>query len=170
MKFRHTFREEKISLQMTPMIDIVFQLNIFFLFTFKIILPEGDFNVRMPSAAAARAAEPSETMPLLLVMKADPGGALADLQMAGRSFGTGREAFVKLRQYVRGLINDAGGPGTAADQEVELSCDYDLQYHYVIAAIDAVTGYIEGGERHKLVDKIRFGPPKRAGPAQSDGG
>jgi biopolymer transport protein ExbD len=161
MRIRRTGREEKITLQMTPMIDVVFQLLIFFIMTFKIVLPEGDFNVRMPSAAAARAAQPSETLPLLLVMKADEGGALADLQLAGRSFGTGREAFVKLRGYVRSLIDDAGGPGTAADQEVELTCDYDLQYRYVIAAIDAVTGYIEGGERHKLIDKIRFSPAHR---------
>jgi biopolymer transport protein ExbD len=161
MKFRRTGREEKIELQMTPMIDIVFQLNIFFLFTFKIILPEGDFNIRMPSAAAARAVEPSETLPLALVMKADPGGELADLRLAGRSFGTGRQAFVKLRQYIRALVDDAGGPGTADEQEVELDCDYDLQYRYVVAAIDAVTGYIEGGERHKLIDRIRFSPPAK---------
>ena len=70
MRIRHRGRDDKIELQMTPMIDIVFQLNIFFLFTFKIVLPEGDFNMQMPSAAAARAAEPSELPPLRLVMKA----------------------------------------------------------------------------------------------------
>ena len=53
MRIRHAENIDKIELQMTPMIDIVFQLNIFFLFTFKIILPEGDFNIHMPSAAAA---------------------------------------------------------------------------------------------------------------------
>src|SRR3972149_3642083 len=74
MKFRQPDCLDKIELQMTPMIDIVFLLNIFFLFTFKIVLPEGDFNVQMPSAAASRAAEPSELPPLRLVMKAAPTG------------------------------------------------------------------------------------------------
>lgn len=161
MRIRRTGREEKITLQMTPMIDVVFLLLIFFIMTFKIVLPEGDFNIRMPSPAAAQAVEPSETLPLLLVMKADQGGGLADLQLASRSFGTGREAFVKLRGYVRDLVDDAGGPGTAVEQEIELDCDYDLQYRFVIAAIDAVTGYIEGGDRHKLIDKIKFSPPQR---------
>ena len=40
MRIRHGATTlDKIELQMTPMIDIVFQLNIFFLFTFKIVLP-----------------------------------------------------------------------------------------------------------------------------------
>ena len=69
MRIRHGAKAlDKIELQMTPMIDIVFQLNIFFLFTFKIILPEGDFSIRMPSAAAARAIEMSEALPMTLVM------------------------------------------------------------------------------------------------------
>ena len=101
MKLRHKGCDDKIELQMTPMIDIVFQLNIFFLFTFKIVLPEGDFNVQMPSAAAARAAEPSELPPLRLVIKAAPTGQLADVQLAGRSFGNGRDAFAQLQQYIR---------------------------------------------------------------------
>ncbi|MEM8866338.1 MAG: biopolymer transporter ExbD, partial [Planctomycetota bacterium] len=37
MKIRHTDHRDKIQLQMTPMIDIVFQLLIFFIMTFKIV-------------------------------------------------------------------------------------------------------------------------------------
>jgi biopolymer transport protein ExbD len=160
MRIRHGESVDKIELQMTPMIDIVFQLNIFFLLTFKIVLPEGDFNIHMPTAAAARAVEPSEMLPLTLKMKAGPGGRLADLTLANRSFGNGPDAFAKLHQYIRNLVNDAGGPGTANDQEIEIDCDYDLRYDYVMRAITAITGYIEGGERHKLIDRIKFTPPK----------
>jgi biopolymer transport protein ExbD len=161
MRIRHAENIDKIELQMTPMIDIVFQLNIFFLFTFKIILPEGDFNIHMPSTAAARAVEPSETLPLTLKIKSGPGGQLADVTLAGRSFGNGPDAFVRLHQYIRGMVNDAGGPGTASDQEIELDCDYDLRYDYVMRAITAITGYIDGGERHKLIERIKFTPPKQ---------
>ncbi len=38
---------------MTPMIDIVFLLLVFFLFSFKIVVQEGDFNIRMPVAGPA---------------------------------------------------------------------------------------------------------------------
>jgi biopolymer transport protein ExbD len=158
MKFRHHERDEKITLQMTPMIDVVFLLNIFFLCTFKIVLPEGDFNVQMPSAAAAQAADPTETLPLRLVLKAGPNGELADLRLAGRSFGTGGDAFARLQQHIRDIVG-AGGTG-GVEQEVELDCDYGLNYEYVVKAMTAVTGYIENGQRHKLIERIKFVPPK----------
>ena len=54
MKIRHIgTTDEKIELQMTPMIDIVFQLLIFFIMTFKIVAQEGDFNIKMPLASSA---------------------------------------------------------------------------------------------------------------------
>jgi biopolymer transport protein ExbD len=160
MKIRHAAREaEKIELQMVPMIDIVFQLLIFFIMSFKIVLPEGDFNVRMPSAAAERAAMPSETLPIAVALKAGADGGLADVRVDGRSLGTGAEAFARLRQYIRDHVESAGG--AAAGQELELDSDYGLQYRYVIAAMDAVTGYIENGQRQQLIEKIKFTPPKK---------
>jgi biopolymer transport protein ExbD len=162
MKIRRKTRDQDVRLPMAPMIDCVFLLLIFFIMTFKIVLPEGDFNIRMPSASAARTVEPSETLPLTLVMKAGPDGKLADLQIAGRSFGNGRDAFAQLHQYIRNLVSDAGGPGTAAEQEIELDCDYDLNYEYTFRAITAITGYIdESGQQHKLIEKIKFSPPEK---------
>ena len=49
------------------------------------------------------------------------------MQLGGRSFGNGPDAFARLHQHIRGMVNDAGGPGTADDLEIELDCDYDLQ-------------------------------------------
>ncbi len=163
MKIRHRERDDKIELAMTPMIDIVFLLNVFFLFTFKIVLPEGDFNVQMPSAAAARAAEPSEILPLRLVLKAAPTGELADLHLAGRSFGNGRDAFAQLQAYIRTQVVAEGG-AAADEQEVEIDADYNLNYDYVVRAITAVTGYIEDGRPHKLIERIKFTPPKSSEP------
>ena len=48
MKFRGHREQEKIEAQMAPMIDVVFQLLIFFMLTLKIVEPEGDFMVNMP--------------------------------------------------------------------------------------------------------------------------
>ena len=164
MRIRHGATTlDKIELQMTPMIDIVFQLNIFFLFTFKIILPEGDFNIRMPSAAAARTMEMSETLPMTLVMKAGPDGELADLRLAGRSFGNAPDAFARLHQHIIQVVKpeDAGGPGTASDLEVEIDADYDLNYEHVVRAMTAVTGYLDANrEPHKLIERVKFTPPK----------
>jgi len=162
MRIRHGYQTlDKIDLQMTPMIDIVFLLNIFFILTFKIVLPEGDFNIRMPSAAAARSLPQSEALPMTLIMKAGPNGELAELRLNDRSFGNSRDAFAKLRQVIRGQVNDSGGPGSVTDREVEINADYDLNYDYIIKAIEAVTGYIENGEPHQLIERVKFTPPKK---------
>ena len=54
---------EKIDINMTPMIDIVFQLMAFFIMSLKIVQAEGDFDVRMPLGAAAAAAPDDQLVP-----------------------------------------------------------------------------------------------------------
>lgn len=163
MRIRHNYTAlDKVETQMTPMIDIVFQLNIFFILTFKIVLPEGDFNIRMPSSAAQRSVQQSETLPMTITIKAAADGGLADLRLDSQSFGNGRDVFARLHQAIRKRVNDAGGPGTASELEVEINADYDLQYDYVVKAITAVTGFIENGEAHKLIERVKFSPPKKA--------
>lgn len=157
MKFRRTDHREEVTLQMTPMIDIVFQLLIFFIMSFKIVLPEGDFNIRMPLPASDAPATPSETPTLTLAMRAGESGELNQLQLGTRRF-EGNDRFAQLHTYIRGLVDDSGGPGTADDQEVEIDADYDLKYNYVMQAITALTGYLENGQRYQLIEKVRLTP------------
>ncbi|MFP6658896.1 MAG: biopolymer transporter ExbD, partial [Pirellulales bacterium] len=51
-KKRKASGSDKVELQMTPMIDIVFQLLVFFILTFKVVAQEGDFDIRMPVMGA----------------------------------------------------------------------------------------------------------------------
>ena len=161
MKIRHADHREQVQLQMTPMIDIVFQLMVFFVFTFKIALPEGDFNVRMPAQAGA-AAMPSETPMLKVRLRASEERNLAALELGDVSI-TGDNPFYELQTRIRGMVDDSAGPGSV-DQEVEIEADYNLKYKYVMNAMTAITGYIDPatGERHKLIEKVRFAPlPQR---------
>ena len=48
MKLRNRVTGGKIAIDMTPMIDVVFQLLIFFMCTLKMVEPEGDFDISMP--------------------------------------------------------------------------------------------------------------------------
>ena len=161
MKIRHTGRKEKIILQMTPMIDIVFQMLVFFVMTFKIILPEGDFNIRMPSPSNQVKAQPSETPTLRIVIRAAEDGSLARLQIGDISFGNDRDAFLRLRAYIRDLVGDTDAGEEQIDQEVELECDYELRYDYVIRTIEAISGYIENGQQQRLIERIKFAPLKK---------
>ncbi len=157
MKIRNTSHREVVSLQMTSMIDIVFQLLVFFVFTFKIVLPEGDFNIRMPSATASQTTQPTETPLLKVRLRAAPSGELAQLQL-GDVVLDGEAPFAQLHLEIRNLVGDSGGPGST-EQEVEIEADYDLKYRYAMNAITAITGYVDdNGEQHKLVERVRFAP------------
>lgn len=156
--FKPKKTSDKIPIDMTPMIDIVFQLLTFFCMTLKIATSEGDFNIRMPlQAPRAGPPDPNQLPPYKLFMKADSNGNLAQLVLNETPF-SGADQFKRLHNHVHGLV---GGGSLAASAEVELNCDYNLDYRYVIEAITAVSGSVDAnGNITRLVEKIKFAPPK----------
>ncbi len=158
MRFRNTnVREDKIELQMTAMIDIVFQLLIFFIMTFKIVALEGDFNINMPLAAESEVAPPPLIPPIKVRMRANADGTLAMLSMGELPL----ESMQQLHNQILDIVGGLTGPdGGASEVEVELDCDYGLDYENVIMAITAISGYIKDGKPETLVDKIKFAPPR----------
>ena len=168
MRVRHTTSsgQDKIELQMTPMIDIVFQLLVFFIMTFRIVSQEGDFNIKMPLAAPAEGSMESQLPPIKVRLTAAPGGELEGVFLNDRplQFSPGaRVTMLPLREEIIAIIGDDRGPGSVQEEaEVELDCDYRLHYVHVVEAITAVSGYIDPttGEVVKLVEKIKFAPPR----------
>ena len=164
MRFRHAPRGsgEKIELQMTPMIDIVFQLLVFFIMTFKIVAQEGDFNVKMPQQAPQEVQPdiPEELPPMTLRLRAAADGSLDELLLNQQSFG---RDFARLNQHIITLIGGASGAPSSGDAEVEIDSDPNLHYRHVIDAISAVSGYVdrETGEIVRLIERFKFKP--RAG-------
>ena len=160
MKIRHVREEEKIELQMTPMIDIVFQLLAFFIMTFKIVSLEGDFNIKMPTSAPSEGTPDSDALPpMKLRLTSDDSGQLSSIVLNERKF----ESFDQLHQHVLSLLGEETGPGNLLEgAEVEMDCDYDLRYEYVIAAISAVSGErLDKEHIVKLIEKIKFAPPRK---------
>ena len=161
MRIRHTTSsgQDKIELQMTPMIDIVFQLLVFFVMTFKIVSLEGDFNVKMPLASESQEM-PDDIPPLPPIrvrLVASPDGDIAGIRMGERPLAS----FDELHLAIRGIVGDAGGPTAGAEGfEVELDCDYDLHYENVIRAVTAVSGYVSGDTIVRLIERIKFAPPR----------
>ena len=156
MKIRNSKDAEGSELDMTSMIDIVFLLLIFFVMTFKIVELEGDFSVRMPLAGGG--ASDSTELPLKLRLRSDANGGLTGMAMNDIDLGTD---FDKLRGQVVGLIGSST-PGDAEDgPELEIDTDYNLRYSYVIEAITAVSGYKDGDQVVKLIEKIKFAKPRR---------
>ena len=146
-----------IRLQMTPMIDIVFQLLVFFVMTFRVFTQEGDFDVKMPLSGSG----PVESSPTLkLRVKADAEGNLASIQLNELDFQTDWNA---LHEFIVSHVGDDRGPGGAGLADVELDCDFHLQYEHTIAAITAATGRVDSsGKVVPLVEQLRFAEPRNA--------
>ena len=160
MKLRRTASSssDRVDIMMTPMIDIVFLLLIFFLFSFKIVAVEGDFNIRMPAPGSGTPNIEAQ-LPIRIQLSSDEAGNLTGIQMADRRLPN----FAALHDEVMDIVgSDAGPNAAAADTEAELDCDYNLKYQYVIRAITAISGYVTpDGHIVKLIQKIKFSPPKK---------
>jgi biopolymer transport protein ExbD len=155
--------DEEIELQMTPMIDIVFQLLVFFIMTFKIVAMEGDFNIKMPMAAISEGLPPEDEFPPMVVKLSPDSEGNCSIRMNGKPFGN----FQELREHIIGVIGSDRGPSSKQESaEIELDCDFNLKYAHVIEAITHVSGYIDDNTNEivKLVEKIKFKPqPPGAG-------
>jgi biopolymer transport protein ExbD len=160
MKFRHTTGglPEHVELQMTPMIDIVFQLLAFFIMTLKIVTLEGDFNVKMPSPAREGPTTAPDLPPMVIRLRADDAGNLTGIALEGNAF----RSFAELNRRIIEIVGNERGPGSLAESaEVEIDADYHLKYQHTVEAITAVSGYVTpDGHVVKLIEKIRFRPPE----------
>ena len=151
---------EKINIDMTPMIDVVFQLLIFFMLTLKLRADEGDFSINMPLGQSQAT---SEQMPDLKVrLIANPDGTLAALQFGRRNLGVGDRAYAELNRQV---LNVIGRPGSSlsSDIAVEIDPDFELHYTEVMKAITAVSGRVDpiSKQPRKYLEKVKFAKPRK---------
>lgn len=143
---------EKIELNMTAMIDVVFMLLAFFIMTFKIVAPEGDFSVKMPlGQSSSQSVETND--PIQVRLSSDASGHLANITLAGQPLG---DNFNQLRARIHKLSGVGDAPTKASDLIVELDPDNRLRYEYTIDAITAVSGFTRAGRTYPLVENIRF--------------
>jgi biopolymer transport protein ExbD len=150
---------DKVEMQMTPMIDVVFQLLTFFVMSFKIATQEGDFNVKMPLAAAGPSDQVVDIPPIKLKLTANDQGQLSGIHMGERAMGN----FKELNNAIIEIVGTDTGPDSlAAQTEVEIDADYDLRYENVVQAITAISGHVDSnGHIVKLIEKLKFTAPKK---------
>lgn len=151
---------DKVEMQMTPMIDIVFQLLTFFVMSFKIVTLEGDFNIKMPLAASGASDVVDVPLPPIRIrLTADNQGQFAGIQMGERSL----SSFDDLNQAIMKMVGTDEGPGLRSEAEAEIDADYNLHYREVVHAITAISGHVTpDGHIVKLIEKLKFAPPKNA--------
>ena len=153
---------EDIKLNMTAMIDVVFQLLVFFILTFKIVALEGDFNVKMPLASETPPEENLDAVPTLITVKLNAGeeGNIASIDVDDEFEAanlTGATMFSDLTNFVESTLAKNADPSTAEDIEVEFDIDYQLKYQFTVRAIGSVSGKVlPDGSVKTMVEKIKF--------------
>jgi biopolymer transport protein ExbD len=158
MKMRAKMQETKNELNMTSMIDVVFLLLIFFVMTFKIVEMEGDFNIRMPLAKSNSPQQMDHQLPLKLRLKAGADGSLASMQLNESNLGVD---FGRLQQELVVLLQSGAGKTEDGGPEIEIDADYNLRYSNVIQAITTTSGRKVGDTVVRMVEKIKFAPPRK---------
>ena len=154
MRFRNRTRDarrsDKERTATTALIDIVFLLLVFFVMTFRVVLPEGDFRIdQARQAGAPQDVPPPESLPVRVRLRADAEGRLAAIELGERRL----EDLAELRRAFRQLAAES-------EPEVELDCDAALQFEHTIRALTAVSGYVERGEIVPMTCKVRFIGPR----------
>ncbi|MBQ9456882.1 MAG: biopolymer transporter ExbD [Thermoguttaceae bacterium] len=148
---------------MTPMIDMVFQLLIFFILTLNIVDPEGDFNLRLPKPGSAQAQQNDIiNKPLRITLVSNTEGNLTKVWVGEKSckMKTGTDPDeADVRAKIRAAMG--GAAGSPSDFEIELGWGGPgrdtLKYRYVIKMLGICTGEKQpDGTVKTLVEKIKF--------------
>src|SRR5436190_464652 len=148
---RPAFGSSGVSIDMTPMIDIVFQLLAFFIFTLRILTQEGDLSIQMPLQPGPGQPSITAPPPLDITLTAAANGSLAEIRLNRQLV----KDMPALRARVEELIG--GNPLIAAELEADLYCDEGLLYQHTIEAITALTGRRDAAGRvEPLIRKVRF--------------
>jgi biopolymer transport protein ExbD len=120
------------SMDMTPMIDVVFQLMIFFLVATKLDEAEREFPVALPTASEAKP------------FTSRPTEVFVNIDRSGRYFVQGR--FMTIEELQNVLRQSAANNPT---QSVRIRADQDAQTKFLVAAINAT---VKAGIRDYRID------------------
>ncbi|VAX38237.1 hypothetical protein MNBD_PLANCTO02-609 [hydrothermal vent metagenome] len=147
---------------MAPMIDVVFQLLIFFMLTLNITEPEGDFSINMPISAPA-ANQSNALQDLKIRLEATEDGRLKNIIFGRRPLGnnTGKQdnVFARLNAEVNKHIGNSDD-ATRKEMRVIIDADYNLDYKWTIKTISACTGKMKEGKLIHYFEKIEFAPQR----------
>jgi biopolymer transport protein ExbD len=155
MIFRHCDDTPPVQTGMMPVLAIMFPLLAYGLFSYAWVPAPARSNV-LPRPPARTPGAHQLWPPIIVRLIADPDGSLNRIQLDERPLGRN---FAALGQEVRAIVE--ANPASPDDLEVEIDCDYGLHYAYVVDTIAAVSAYTDqDGRTVKLIDKIKFSPPR----------
>jgi biopolymer transport protein ExbD len=159
----------EVELPITPMLDLAFQVLLFFIMTYHPSQLEGQMDLTLPDAAQAKAASPAEARPdqsapgelelpseiTVLVKTQHDGvhdGGISQISVQERQ---GTKDFPGLEELRKYLAEARSGLGNQND--IKIQADSALRYAFVMQIMDMCT---RAGFRN-----VSFGPPPDLGPS-----
>jgi biopolymer transport protein ExbD len=130
----------RIGINMTPMIDAVFLLLIFFMLTMRIVAPEGDLNTHIRRLSQSEAVRPGFVVRIRCTANSD--GSLSQLYFGAEPLGSDTSSCWE-RLSTRMFALTGGDDRLAADLPVQIDPDPILAYEHTLHAISACTGRID---------------------------
>ncbi|MCE2884386.1 MAG: biopolymer transporter ExbD [Planctomycetaceae bacterium] len=132
----------RISLSITPMIDVVFQLLIYFLLTAGLVAKERNLRAEMPPETAEAAAEPDpfalDTEPLVIRVDPSPDAARARISLPS-GLATPRDV-AELERILRDARFDEARAGGLfpADHPIRIAAAPEARWEDVVGVFNAV--------------------------------
>jgi biopolymer transport protein ExbD len=131
---------EEIELNLTAALDVIFNILAFFIITFRLPLPEKNFDVRLPPPKAMdqsqATGEPASQEPfkqVTIALEADANGRLSRIRLEDRVVTT-VSGLVRELKLTTSAINVAGSEKL---DSATIVASPRLKYEHVIAVVDA---------------------------------
>ncbi len=145
----------KVPVDMTAMIDVVFQLLTFFMLTLRTVVVEGDFNIRMPLGVIRDDDRDKDSAtPIIVKMTATPEGHLRDVRLGDKT-AAGRDVLNEVA--TAGAMFDAAiraghgnGPQLAAARSAKQAAADKLVASLQKHILDAVNNDLAVAKRAEL--------------------
>jgi biopolymer transport protein ExbD len=126
---------EELGLQLTPMIDVIFQLLIFFMVNIKFRTLEGLLKAFLPPASAVPTSDPEKKKKIVIdVQELTGGGVLISLNKEPLGGADDKERYDVLYQRLRGVRETFAGEKMPP---VIINAGMEVQYRYVVKALNA---------------------------------
>lgn len=120
---------DQMELQLTSMIDVIFQLLIYFVITANFMIDEGTILATLPGNAAENDTPPPPTTPLLIELTSADDGVTYTLRANGQQIdGVGQ---------LYGYLQNRLGSGMSPEDPVEIKPNGDVRWQHVVNVFNA---------------------------------
>ena len=124
-------RGRRFNLRMTPMIDVIFLLLIFFILTAKFRIPEQFLDAFLPQEGSGQGGA-AVIEPLLVHISSTDGGCLVEIGTAEKVVIHDEARDEGIAAFANSLVEVLAVQKRAASDPIEIECEDDVEWDYLV--------------------------------------